>query len=197
MWGTIGSRALREYCWANVWMLRRFSKREKYCHDGGMPRPPSRPRLARGPTTAIRGPPAVPAKPLFCRGNSARVHDSHRLGAGMEPSASAVSANARSTATTGACLVHLHGLGLPGVQRRRSWPLPRSPAKPLFCRGNSARVHDSHPLGAGMEPSASFAEAEKYCLRGRGPRPPVKRSSSPTAGAQMGAIIEGLAPMAV
>jgi hypothetical protein len=130
MWGTIGSRALREYCWANVWMLRRFSKREKYCHDGGMPRPPSRPRLARGPTTAIMGPPAVPAKPLF-------------------------------------------------------------------CRGNSARVHDSHPLGAGMEPSASFAEAEKYCLRGRGPRPPVKRSSSPTAGAQMGAIIEGMAPMAV
>jgi hypothetical protein len=53
--------------------------------------------------------------------------------------------HASSTFTASAC---------PGSNDGDQVPSHGPPRNHCFCRGNSARAHDSHPLGAGMEPSA-------------------------------------------
>ena len=50
------------------------SKREKYCHNGGMgPRPPSRRRLAKGSTMAIMAPSGGPLKTVGLQGKRPQV----------------------------------------------------------------------------------------------------------------------------
>jgi hypothetical protein len=81
-------------------------------------------------------------------------------------------ADARSTATTGACTrAHDHGEALGRVRPEGSAIAIMAPVavprKPSFCRGKGLGVRDSRPLGSGMDSSAWPA---RRCVREAEPR---------------------------
>jgi hypothetical protein len=95
----------------------------------------------------------------------------------------------------GKALAHQHRSGWLGVQEGDHGPFQRRPEDGCFA-GETAAGSGARALWGSNGLVCLLRGGEVLPRRGHGLRPPVKRPSSPTAGAQMGAIIEVMAPIA-